>query len=326
MLGATAAGPGAAASLFAGRGFVPFGSDDPMMRPLVKFPVDHHFAQIAERVAAIGAVRTGPLILEAATFNGDEPVNPSTPPLFRRFGDSWAARGTLAGNTPWPIGAAELTASYAWVRSPEYREGHGLDQRKRHLGFRVENALAPLAPYALVEWAQTEEVDRGRRLYTFAALLGEAAVCRRGVGVAFRVERSDRPEEERLLDLFREPRPATDVSILGVTRWTTLTGALSYVAVQRNHVRVAPFVEISRLHAERASLAVFDPATFYGSPSMWMLSAGFRVAAGSVHRRMGRYGAAETRVPIRAAEAPVLAGGLAHDAHHSSPTDRACFF
>src|SRR4051812_19396930 len=45
------------ASAFAGRGFVPFGSDDPMMRPFVKYPVNHHLAQLLERVVAVGAVR-----------------------------------------------------------------------------------------------------------------------------------------------------------------------------------------------------------------------------------------------------------------------------
>src|SRR4029079_16834746 len=32
------------ASLAAGKGFVPFGTDDPMSRPFVLFPVNHHLA------------------------------------------------------------------------------------------------------------------------------------------------------------------------------------------------------------------------------------------------------------------------------------------
>jgi hypothetical protein len=47
------------ASLSAGKGFTPFGSDDPMMRPFVKFPVNHHHSQIIERVQAVGAVSVG---------------------------------------------------------------------------------------------------------------------------------------------------------------------------------------------------------------------------------------------------------------------------
>jgi len=61
---------GVSASLFAGRGFVPFGSDDPMARPFEKYPVNHHLAQVLERIVAIGAVRHGPVILELSTFNG----------------------------------------------------------------------------------------------------------------------------------------------------------------------------------------------------------------------------------------------------------------
>jgi hypothetical protein len=35
-----------AGSIYGGRGFVPFGSDDPMTRPFVSYPVHHHLAQI----------------------------------------------------------------------------------------------------------------------------------------------------------------------------------------------------------------------------------------------------------------------------------------
>ncbi len=82
-------------SLFAGRGFAPFGSDDPMVRPFEKYPVNHHLAQILERVVAIGAVRYGPVIGEVGTFNGDEPTGPGSSPNFSRFGDSWSSRLTL---------------------------------------------------------------------------------------------------------------------------------------------------------------------------------------------------------------------------------------
>src|ERR1043166_10001925 len=50
MLGAETTRAGLTASLFAGRGFVPFGSDDPMMRPFEKYPVNHHLAQVLERL------------------------------------------------------------------------------------------------------------------------------------------------------------------------------------------------------------------------------------------------------------------------------------
>jgi hypothetical protein len=99
---------GVAASLFAGRGFAPFGSDDPMARPFEKYPVNHHLAQVLERVVAVAAVRKGPVIGEIGTFNGDEPTSPGSSPEFSRFGDSWAARLTVT-----PFDGAELSGSVA---------------------------------------------------------------------------------------------------------------------------------------------------------------------------------------------------------------------
>ena len=283
-----------AGSIYGGRGFVPFGSDDPMSRPFVSYPVDHHLAQIIERLMLVAALRAGPMAIEAATFGGDEAVDPSTLPLARRMGDSWSLRATLTG-APFAVtaGRLELTASYANVKSPEYREGQGLDQRKAHVGLRLERDGGLLSRYALVELARTTDIDRGRDLYRFDAALAEGALCRGAAGVAIRWERSDRPEEERLIDLFRAARPATDVSILGVTRWTTLTGALSLGAVSASGMHVAPFFEVARVTAGRTTAAVFDPVRFYGSTGMWRIAAGVRVAAGRApHGRMGRYGAA----------------------------------
>jgi hypothetical protein len=300
LVGAESEGSRGGASLFAGRGFVPFGSDDPMARPFVSYPVNHHLAQILERLEVVGAARAGAFALELATFNGDEPLDPSTPPLLRRFADSWAARGTffidevLSHEVRDRLGRGELEVSYAAVKSPEYREGRGMDQRKWHASVRVANAGALWTRYALAEWARTDDLDRGRRLYTFQSLLGEAALCRGDVGLAARIERSDRPEEERLADLFRSPRPATDLSILGVTRWTTLSAAFAAPAAVLARTRFAPFLEGALIGVARVTAAVFNPSQFYGSNRMWRLASGVRVSAGHAHSRMGRYGAATT--------------------------------
>ena len=281
------------ASLFAGRGYVPFGSDDPMLRPFAAFPGNHHLAQIVERLVVVGAVRYAGVSAEGAVFNGDEPIDPAIPPLARRFGDSWSTRATLDGAVLAPsLADAELSASYAFVKSPEFREGNGLDQRKAHVGLRLG---ASTSQYALVEWARTVDLDRGRALYTFNSLLAEGAVCRRGGGgVALRVEQSERPEEERLVDLFRSARPATDNSIVGVTRWTTWTGAVSFPGVAAAVGLVAPFLEVARIAVHRASAGAFDPTLIYGGSDGWRMSAGARLVAGRIHDRMGRYGAAES--------------------------------
>jgi hypothetical protein len=305
-----------AGSIYGGRGFVPFGSDDPMVRPFVSYPVDHHLAQIIERLMIVAAARAGPLAIEAATFGGDEPVDPSTLPLTRRMGDSWSLRATVVAATlPFILGRAELTASYANVKSPEYREGQGLDQRKAHVGLRYEHEGGPFTRYALVEVARTNDVDRGRDLYTFNAVLTEGALCRGDAGVALRWERSDRPEEERLLDLFRAARPATDVSILGVTLWTTITGAVSLPALRAYGMHAAPFAEVARVTTDRTTAAVFDPVRVYGSSGMWRLAAGVRVASGRVaHGRMGRYGVASDSF-----------GGMERASPHTHPGRSRCF-
>ena len=312
MLGVEPRSGSITTSLYAGRGFVPFGSDDPMTRPFVSYPVDHHLAQILERLVLIATARNGPLIVEGATFDGDEPVDPSTPPLYRRFGDSWSVRGTLLGDPLSSLLGAELSASYANVKSPEYREGQGMDQRKVHVSVRVAGENAGYARYALIEIARTTDVDRGRALYTFDAFLTEAAVCRDDLGLAVRGERSYRPEEERLNDLSRSPRPATDLSILGITQWTTLTAALSLPALRAFAAHAAPYVEVARISADRTTAALFDPRQFYGTNQMWRLSAGLRFGVGHAHGRAGRYGVASEPAAVSA-----------HD-HHASSTHH-CF-
>lgn len=82
--------------LAAGKGFVPFGTDDPMSRPVVRFPVNHHLSQVLERAVALAGVRAGPVTVEGSLFNGDEPASPGSWPAWDRFGDSWAARLTLS--------------------------------------------------------------------------------------------------------------------------------------------------------------------------------------------------------------------------------------
>src|SRR6185436_5736891 len=76
--GALPGARGVRASLAAGKGFVPFGTDDPMSRPFVLFPVNHHLAQVLERALVVGGARAdgrgGSAALEAPLFNRDEPA------------------------------------------------------------------------------------------------------------------------------------------------------------------------------------------------------------------------------------------------------------
>jgi hypothetical protein len=287
LTGLARAGP-VTMSVSGGRGFVPFGTDDPMVRPFVKYPVNHHLAQILERGLLMGAARMGPAIVEAATFTGEEPQQPSSLPLSRRFGDSWSVRGTVL-----PAAWAEVQASYARVSSPEVPNGFGLDQRKRSLSARLASGEG--TRYLLAEWARTVERDHSRRedAFSYESALVEGSVRAGAVGLSLRLEQTDRPEEERLADPFRTARPATDLHITGITRWRTITLRADAPAVMRGTVSGVPFLELTRLAASaRDARAAFDPETFYGHSRLWMVTGGVRIRAGAPHGRMGRYGVA----------------------------------
>jgi hypothetical protein len=256
-----------------------------MMRPFASYPTNHHLAQILERYVIVGAVRYGPLIAEASVFNGDEPLSPGAPPDASRFGDSWSARGTLSTKL-----GVELQGSYAFVTSPELPSG-GLDHRMWSAAGRVDRPTGPVR-YALVEWAATDAMNGDVRTNRFTSFLAEASTDVRPVTIALRYENTTRPEEERLADPFRTSQSPTDLSILGITRWRTITGALS-TSHRFGKLDVAPFTEVAYARpTETLTPSAFVPEEFYGASSIWMLSAGMRVGVGPRHSRMGRYGVA----------------------------------
>lgn len=306
LVGATAAG-GFDVSLAAGRGFAPFGTDDPMVRPFTKYPANHHLAQVLERLVAVAAVRRGPAMVEAALFNGDEPTEPADLGRLSRFGDSWAVRATVLPR-PW----LEAQASHAWLESPEHALGGGLDQRKWSASARVERTLsADRTVYALVEWARTDEYSVGLRAFTFETALAEVAATAAGWRGALRLERTTRPEEERLLDPFRTARPHADENVVGITRWTALTARLGR-EVRGGGWTIEPFAEATR-HAVRSTAGIlFDPVEHYGDDRLWALTLGARVGLGAQHQRMGRYGAAVPAPPAAVARRAEEPGAHGH--------------
>ena len=297
-------------SASAGRGFVPFGTDDPMMRPFEKYPINHHLAQILERGLVIGAVRFGPAMLEGSLFSGEEPTSPSSLPRASRIGDSWSVRGTVL-----PMGGIELQGSYARLASPEQPSGFGLDQRKRSVSGRLVSSTG--SRYLLAEWARTVEWDRNRdvAVFGFESALVEGAVSLGPLGLALRLEQTERPEEERLADAFRTPRPAPDLAISGITRWRAATVAVTLPSATLGPIRGYPFVEVARLAAKpRSATSVFRPDQFYSTNTPWMATAGVRLRYGLLHARMGRYGAAlPSDPPIRTLGVPQ--GTAVHDHH-----------
>lgn len=294
LLTAEATAAGFAVSLTAGRGFAPFGSDDPMVRPFVKYPVNHHLAHILERWVLAGAIRRGPLMFEAGLFNGDEPIGPDALGQLDRFGDSWASRVTIV-----PVAGLEIAGSYALAASPELPWGGGFDHAKRHVGARFARDLSSRTRvYALAEVMRTANVAFNERLgrrdeaYVFRGFLTETAVRHDAWSVAARLERTTRPEEERTDDPFRSPKPHPNLRLHGITRFTNVSVAIGRDAAL-GRLGFAPFVEVVRSHAAPTTEpALFTPHELWGTDVLWSLSAGVRVGAGLKHNRMGRYGAA----------------------------------
>jgi hypothetical protein len=284
-------------SISAGKGFAPFGTDDPMSRPVLRYPVNHHLAQILERAVAMMGVRAGPVMAEAGLFNGDEPERPGQWPRVSRFGDSWSGRLTIM-----PVTGLELQGSHASVHSPEHRAGAGTDQRKWSLSSRWSGALGRFPVYGLVEWARTSEAGG---FFVFHSVLAEGAWTAGRSRLHYRFERTDRPEEERTLNPFRSRRPHFENSILGQTRWTIHTAGYSFhLMYPPARLDVWPLVELSFGTVKDIGAGLFDARLFYGKTSFWSVSLGARLSLGMHMHRMGRYGVAED-----------TAAGM-HERHH----------
>jgi hypothetical protein len=273
-----------------GKGFVPFGTDDPMSRPLLSYPVNHHFAQVLERAVAIAQLQVGPVLLEGALFNGDEPERPGQWPLIRqdgkwRFGDSRAVRATAR-----TLGHLEVSASLARVVSPEHRPGAGGVHRKQSLAARWHDARPGDERYLFAEWARNDELDG---FFVFHSFLLEAAHRRGRWGGAYRFERTERPEEHRLTDPYRSQRPHLENSILGTLRWTLHTARLDAdLAPRGSRVRVQPFAEVTLGRVAKVDGGIADPVGIYGTTAVRHLAVGVVLEHGMRHHRMGRYGLA----------------------------------
>jgi hypothetical protein len=219
--------------------------------------------------------------LEAATFNGDEPTAAGSWPNMSNFGDSWATRLIVGRDV------LQVSGSYAFVRSPENRNRQALDQRKAHASIKWDLARGEQRFSGLAEWAQSEE--KSASVFRFSSWLAEGQLQLMPWAAALRLERTDRPEEDRTSDPFRTARPASDLTLSGITRWdvTTVTASRAF-AVRR--IRTTPFIETSLSRPHASATAAFQPRSFYGSDNLWMVSVGARVSFGASHEGMGYYG------------------------------------
>jgi hypothetical protein len=274
-------------SVSAGKGFAPFGTDDPMSRPFVKFPANHHLAQVLERLVAVGAVRAGAFLLEGGLFNGDEPITPKSLGQLDRFGDSWSVRLTT-----YPMAGLELQVSHALLESPEQPRGNSLDQRKLSVSARYERTNDDVGHYVLAEWARTGELDEGTQVIALPTALVEASMRRGEWRVGARLERTIRAESDRSNGIFRTQWPASDERHWGMTRWVIATVNASRT-IDLGALGATPLMEVGRQWGNPTEQpAFFAPKDLMGSDKLWSVSLGIRLAAGQPHARMGRYGVA----------------------------------
>jgi hypothetical protein len=267
---------------FVGKGFVPFGSDDPMSRPSLRYPVNHHLAQVLERAVVGAQAGIGAILLEGGLFNGDEPERPSQwPRLGGRFGDSWAVRLSVE-----PVGGLEFQGSAAQIASPEHRPGAGADQDKRHLAVRLDRRLGPGRIRALGEWARTAELDQ---FFVFRSWLAEGQWSTDRVGVHYRFESTERPEEERV-EPFRSVRPHLENSILGITRWKTHSIGVSAVVGGGAGARASLIGELTHGRIAATRGGAFDLRATYLGDRFTSLSIGLKLGWNFPDHPMGRYG------------------------------------
>ena len=261
-----------------------------MVRPFLRYPVNHHLAQILERAVAIAAVRAGPRHRSRpASSTATSPSGPGQwPRIGGRFGDSWSAR--LTGD---PVSGLTLQGSYAHVHSPEHRPG------RRHRPGEVE----PVARGGSGRSAgiRSTACSSGRAPRRPAGSSCSTACWPKVHGPPGPIVSStgsSGPSGPRRSGSrgFRSLRPHLENSILGTTRWTTHTVGLRGSAPLGARPARGPAARRGRVceHRQGGRRAVRRRGAVRRR-HIWSLTVGVRLAGGMPMHRMGRYGAAEDR-------------------------------
>jgi hypothetical protein len=272
---------GGALSVSAGKGFAPYGTDDPMSRPVAKYPTNHHLSQVLERyLVSVAWLRSG-LSVEAGIFDGTEPMGAYDFDNFRHFPNSWSARltGRFGGvQAPW-----ELSVSYAHVVEVHHDEDR--PTRLVNAYARHDAAYGFGRLYALVE-ASRSDPDEGDGYF---AIVGETQLTRGRHQPYARVELATRPEYAREAadgdGFFRYDH---DAHAVGATRWVITSLGYGFTATQLPF-SLRPFVEVQYHNAanERGDVAASE---LFGTNDFFSLTAGARVFLGGGPMRMGSYG------------------------------------
>ncbi|HSM37081.1 MAG TPA: hypothetical protein VK837_11835 [Longimicrobiales bacterium] len=278
---------GGGVSLSAGKGFAPYGTDDPMVRPGLKYPTNHHLSQILERWLVAGAFLRGGFSIEASTFGGAEPEGPYDFDNIDSFADSWSARlaqrwGNAGSDRPrW-----EASASFASV------EEEGERTRLWNVALRHDGALSGAPVYGLIEGSISDPEEGSGE---FSVLVETQANLGRHRPYA-RVEHARRPE------FPRAGGPAEDGFFryehhdepIGATRWWIASVGYGLDATSLP-ASIRPFVE-AQYHSVRADRGGIDPEELFGTRSFWGVSFGARMFFGGGPMRMGSYGVLDPMV------------------------------
>jgi len=278
---------GGEASISGGKGFAPYGTDDPMARPGLKYPTNHHLSQLLERWTLNGVFLRSGWSVEAGLFGGTEPEGPYDLSNIESFGDSWSARvGRRWGAGHGPAAAWEASASYASVT--EEHHDQEVTTQLWNMALRHASAYDFGDLYTLAEFSR----GQGEHDLDYFSALGEAQLLLGRHQPYLRVEHATRPEYPRdgapgSAGFFRYDH---DEEAIGATRWTILNVGYNYLAT-RGTVSIRPFVD-TQFHAvsrERGP-ATLEPAALFDADSFWSMSLGARIFLGGDPMRMGSYG------------------------------------
>ncbi|MGQ0560660.1 MAG: hypothetical protein ACT443_02150 [Gemmatimonadota bacterium] len=294
-------------SLSAGKGFAPYGTGDPMSRPVIKYPTNHHLSQILERFTLNAVYARAGWSAEAGVFGGNEPTGPWDFSNIESFANSWSTRLTrgfgtgIMGVWPW-----ELSGSLGRVK--EEHDDEADVTRLYNAALRHEQAYTFGRVYSLLEasWSDPEHHDG------YYSINAEASLAR-GIHKPYaRVEYATRPEYERegapdARGFFRYDH---DSEPIGSTRWLTVAGGYG-ITVTRLPFSARPYVEV-QWHRVSEHTGDIDPAALFGRESFLSLSAGFRVFLGGEPMRMGAYGVLDAMTLMHRMQ---MGGALAEHRH-----------
>jgi hypothetical protein len=273
---------GGALSLSAGKGFAPYGTSDPMARPGLKYPTNHHLSQILERWTVNASWLRGGWSAEAGVFGGQEPDGAYDLSNIESFGDSWSARVARRWGA---ASVASWEASLSFASVTEF--AHTVEETTRFANAALirTGALGGGRVYAMAEASRSFLADHT----DFFSVLGEMRYDDGRRQPYARVEYAARPEYDREGpagedDFFRYDH---DEDPEGRSRWLIVTAAYAH-QVTPSPWSIRPFVEVQfhRVVADEGRSA----RQIFGGNSFWALSLGARVLLGGDPMRMGSYG------------------------------------